>query len=72
MQMYEFIKNSGKFSQKNISRNIKLKTKREFFAAQWKNNLWHWAAVAQQTNHHKNNLYLLPGTANCEEFLYHR
>jgi len=35
-----------------------------FFAAQWKNNLWHWAAVTQQTNHHKNNLYLLPGTAN--------
>jgi IS1 family transposase len=27
----------------------------EFFAAQWKNNLWHWAAVAQQTNYHKNN-----------------
>jgi len=20
----------------------------DFFAAQWKNNLWHWAAVTQQ------------------------
>jgi len=35
-----------------------------FFAAQWKNDLWHWAAVVQQSNHHKNNLYLLSGTVN--------